>query len=81
MQKRVTYDINEETHEETEREVEDFTQEWADVVEGDLENANWHSALDALAPLIQLLPAIYNQVDEETKEKLTEAVHKWDSYF
>lgn len=58
-----------------------FSEDWAQSVLDDLENANWHSARSAFEEFILLLPSIYLQVDEQTKEKMEVAVEGWDSEF
>lgn len=58
---------------------------WSQAVLDDLENANWHSARQALEPLIRLLPEIYIILEtfnyHKVARKLEKSTDKWEHYF
>lgn len=58
---------------------------WSEAVLDDLENANWHSAREAFAHTIHILPQIYETLEtfgyHKLARKLQKSVDRWDTYF
>jgi hypothetical protein len=58
---------------------------WAEVVLDDMENANWHTAREAFAHTIHILPQIYETLElfgyNRLAKKLLKSTEQWEKYF
>jgi hypothetical protein len=58
--------------------------DWSEDMFQRLENANWHEQLEALTPLIHILPQIYDTLEwfgyNRLARKLQKSVENWNKY-
>ncbi len=58
---------------------------WSEAIFNDMENANWHTQLEAFTPLIHILPQIYETLElfgyNRLARKLQKSVDSWDRHF